>query len=85
MSSINVMKPNEAFMSGHYDVPKKTEHDVLLVVAEMRRFQKSYFRNRNNAYLIRCKQLENEVDRLLAEYLKIDTTPSKPVAQCRLF
>lgn len=79
------MKPNEAFMNGHYDPPKKTEHDVLLVVAEMRRFQKSYFKNKNSQYLVRCKQLENEVDRLLAEYLKINTDPAKPVTQCRLF
>lgn len=72
-------------MSGHYDLPKKTEHDVLLVVAEMRRFQKSYFKNRNSQYLLRCKQLENEVDRLLTECLKVNTGPTKPVTQCRIF
>lgn len=85
MSNTNVLKPNEAFMNGHYNPPKKTEHDVLLVVAEMRRFQKSYFKNRNTDYLVRCKQLENEVDRLLAEYLKINNDPAKPVTQCRIF
>lgn len=72
-------------MNGHYDPPKKTEHDVLIVVAEMRRFQKSYFKNRNSDYLVRCKQLENEVDRLLAECLKLNTEPSKPAQQCRIF
>lgn len=85
MSNSNVLKPNEAFMSGHYDPPKKTEHDVLLVVAEMRRFQKSYFKNRNSQYLVRCKQLENEVDRLLEVYLKVNTDPQKPATQCRIF
>ena len=85
MSKFNEIRPNEAFMNGHYDSPKKTEHDVLLIVAEMRRFQKSYFKNRNSQYLVRCKQLENEVDRLLSEYLKINTDPSKPDVQCRIF
>lgn len=85
MSNTNVLKPNEAFMNGHYTPPKRSEHDILLVVAEMRRFQKSYFKNRNTDYLVRCKQLENEVDRLLDEYLKINTDPSKPVTQCRIF
>lgn len=84
MTKPNALKPNEAFTTGHYEPPKKTEHDVLLIVAEMRRFQKSYFKNRNSQYLIRCKQLENEVDRLLSEYLKINTDPSKPTKQCRL-
>lgn len=85
MSKSNALKPNVAFTTGHYDPSKKSEHDILLVVAEMRRFQKSYFKNRNNQYLIRCKQLENEVDRLLSEYLKISIDPLKPVKQCRLF
>lgn len=85
MTKFNELKPNEAFTTGHYDPPKKTEHDILLVVAEMRRFQKSYFKNRKSEYLIRCKQLENEVDKLLSEYLKINTDPLKPTEQCELF
>lgn len=85
MTKSYALKPNQAFATGHYEVPKKTEHDILLVVAEMRKFQKSYFKNRNSQYLIRCKQLENEVDRLLYEYLKIEIDPLKPVTQCRLF
>lgn len=85
MTKSNALKPNETFTAGHYDPPKKTEHDILLIVAEMRRFQKSYFKNRNTQYLLRCKQLENEVDRLLSEYLKVNIDPLKPATQCRLF
>lgn len=85
MTKSNELKLNQAFAASHYDPSKKTEHDILLIVAEMRRFQKSYFKNRNSQYLIRCKQLENEVDKLLSEFLKINTDPSKPTTQCRLF
>lgn len=85
MTKSNALKPNANFTEEHYDLPKKTEHDILLVVAEMRRFQKSYFKNRNSQYLIRCKQLEDEVDRLLSVYLKVNINPSKPIEQCRLF
>ena len=85
MTKSNELKPNQAFAAGHYEPPKKTEHDILLIVAEMRKFQKSYFKNRNNQYLIRCKQLENEVDRLLSEYINVNTEPLKPNKQCRLF
>lgn len=85
MTQSNELKPNQAFSAGHYDVPKKTEHEMLLLVAEMRKFQKSYFKNRNAQYLARCKQLECEVDRLLFENLGIEIDPLKPCTQCRLF
>lgn len=85
MTNTHQLPKNQNFSEGHYDVPKKTEHDILLLVAEMRKFQKSYFKNRNAQYLARCKQLENEVDRLLFENLGIEIDPLKPSKQCRLF
>lgn len=85
MTNTHQLPPNQTFSEGHYDVPKKTEHDILLLVAEMRKFQKSYFKNRNAQYLVRCKQLETEVDRLLFENLGIEIDPLKPTQQCRLF
>lgn len=36
--------------------------DFLLAVEKMRTFQRYYFQTRNKSTLIRCKELEREVD-----------------------
>lgn len=55
--------------------------ELVKMVAEMRRLQREYFKNRNSLLLAQCKKAEKQVDALIIMH----TTKNKPTEERTLF
>lgn len=64
---------------------KPKAEDIIELTARMRRFQKEFFKNRDGLALRKSKELEKELDKMLAAWYGGGTKDEETKNQLNLF